>query len=128
MDPNWVLLGIQPEESLRIQLTAKQPGLEMRTRQISLDAQFRGGQTEMTEAYEDLLLDVIRGDRSLFLRYDEVEYAWRVVEPVLDVWAVERDYIPTYPAGSWGPREARRLFDKEEHRWRHTLEPNEAMD
>lgn len=128
MDPNWVLLGIQPEESLRIQLTAKQPGLEMRTRQISLDAQFRGGQTEMTEAYEDLLLDVIRGDRSLFLRYDEVEHAWRVVEPVLDVWAVERDYIPTYPAGSWGPRESRRLFDKEEHRWRHTLEPNEVMD
>jgi glucose-6-phosphate 1-dehydrogenase len=126
MSPNWILLGIQPEESLRIQLTAKQPGLEMRTRQISLDAHFRGDESETSDAYEDLLLDVILGDRSLFLRYDEVEFAWRVVEPVLDVWAVERDFIPTYPAGSWGPREARRLFDREEHRWRHSLDPNSA--
>jgi glucose-6-phosphate 1-dehydrogenase len=128
MNPNWILLGIQPEECLRVELTAKQPGLEMRTRPISLDAHFRGGQAENTDAYEDLLLDVIRGDRSLFLRYDEVEYAWRVVEPVLDVWAVERDFIPTYPAGSWGPKDARRLFDREEHRWRHSLDPNEVTD
>ncbi len=128
MSPNWVLLGIQPEECLRVQLTAKQPGLEMRTRQISLDAHFRGDQSETTDAYEDLLLDVIQGDRSLFLRYDEVEYAWRVVEPVLDVWAIERDFIPTYPAGSWGPKDARRLFDREGHDWRHSLDPNEVTD
>jgi len=51
-----------------------------------------------------------------------------VVEPVLDVWAVERDYIPTYPAGSWGPKDARRLFDREEHRWRQTLDPDEVAD
>ncbi len=120
---NWVVLGIQPEESLRVQLTAKEPGLEMRTRQLSLDAHFRDGQHEKTDAYEDLLLDVIRGDRSLFLRYDEVEYAWRVVDPVLSVWASEADYIPTYPAGSWGPKESRRIFDREEHRWRQNLEP-----
>ncbi|MGD9600967.1 MAG: glucose-6-phosphate dehydrogenase [Gammaproteobacteria bacterium] len=120
---NWVILGIQPEESLRVEITAKQPGLEMRTRQLSLDAHFRDGGHEKTDAYEDLLLDVIRGDRSLFLRYDEVEYAWRVVDSVLSVWASETDYIPTYTAGSWGPRESRRIFDREEHRWRHTLDP-----
>jgi glucose-6-phosphate 1-dehydrogenase len=100
----------------------------MRTRQISLDAHFRGDESETSDAYEDLLLDVILGDRSLFLRYDEVEFAWRVVEPVLDVWAVERDSIPTYPAGSWGPKDARRLFDREEHRWRQTLDPDEVAD
>lgn len=121
---NWIILGIQPEESLRVEITAKEPGLEMRTRQLSLDAHFRDEQHEKTDAYEDLLLDVIRGDRSLFLRYDEVEYAWRVVDPVLSVWATEADYIPTYPAGSWGPRESRRIFDREEHRWRHTLQPD----
>jgi glucose-6-phosphate 1-dehydrogenase len=120
---NWVILGIQPQESLRVQITAKQPGLEMRTRQLSLDAHFRDDQQEKTDAYEDLLLDVIRGDRSLFLRYDEVEYAWRVVDPVLSLWASETDYIPTYAAGSWGPRESRRIFDREEHRWRHSLDP-----
>ncbi len=124
MSPNWVIMGIQPEECLRIEMTAKEPGLEMRTRQISLDAHFRDGEQERSDAYEDLLLDVIQGDRSLFLRYDEVEYAWRVVEPVLDVWATERDYVPSYPAGSWGPKESRRLFDKEEHSWRHTLDPD----
>ncbi|MFM1891519.1 MAG: hypothetical protein RLZ44_596 [Pseudomonadota bacterium] len=128
MNPNWVILGIQPEECLRMELTAKEPGLEMRTRQISLDAHFRDGEHERTDAYEDLLLDVIQGDRSLFLRYDEVEYAWRVVEPVLDVWATERDYVPAYAAGSWGPKDARRLFDKEEHRWRHTLDPEDYDD
>ena len=128
MNPNWILLGIQPEECLRVQLTAKQPGLEMLTQQISLDAQFRGEPSQTTDAYEGLLLDVIEGDRSLFLRYDEVESAWRVVEPVLDVWDMERDYIPTYPAGSWGPKDARRLFDREEHRWRQTLDPNEVAD
>lgn len=120
---NWVILGIQPEESLRVEITAKEPGLEMRTRQLSLDAHFRAIEDEQTEAYEDLLLDVIRGDSSLFLRYDEVEYAWRIVDPVLSVWASESDYVPVYPAGSWGPRESRRIFDREEHRWRHTLEP-----
>ncbi|MGH8596415.1 MAG: glucose-6-phosphate dehydrogenase, partial [Gammaproteobacteria bacterium] len=78
---NWVVLGIQPEETLRIEISAKEPGLEMRTRQLSLDAHFRDERHESTDAYEDLLLDVIRGDRSLFLRYDEVEYAWRVVDP-----------------------------------------------
>ena len=128
MKPNWVILGIQPEESLRVELTAKQPGLEMRTRQISLDAHFRCDESEQTDAYEDLLLDVMQGDGSLFLRYDEVEYAWRVVEPVLDVWAIERDFIPLYPAGSWGPKESRRLFDKEEDEWRHALEPDESSD
>ena len=128
MHPNWVVLGIQPEECLRMELSAKEPGLEMRTRQISLDAQFRDARYEHTDAYEDLLLDVIEGDRSLFLRYDEVEAAWRVVDPVLHVWATERDYIPTYPAGSWGPKDALRLFDKEEQTWRHTLDPEGGDD
>jgi len=125
---NWVILGIQPEESLRVEITAKEPGLEMRTRQLSLDAHFRASEDEQTEAYEDLLLDVIRGDSSLFLRYDEVEYAWRVVDPVLSVWSSESDYVPIYPAGSWGPRESRRIFDREEHRWRHSLEPQGPED
>jgi glucose-6-phosphate 1-dehydrogenase len=54
-----------------------------------------------------------------------VEYAWRVVDPVIKVWATERDYIQTYPAGSWGPKESRRLFDKESQQWRHNLDPEQ---
>jgi glucose-6-phosphate 1-dehydrogenase len=120
---NWVLLGIQPCECLRMEITVKEPGLEMRTRQSSLDASLRHAGDTLTDAYEDLLLDVIEGDRSLFLRYDEVENAWGVVDPVLRHWAIERDFIHTYPAGSWGPEESGRLFEKAGQHWRHSLEP-----
>ncbi|OQX32495.1 MAG: glucose-6-phosphate dehydrogenase, partial [Candidatus Sedimenticola endophacoides] len=123
MRQNWVLLGIQPAECLKVEMTVKEPGLEMRTRQTSLDASLRRTDEAQTDAYEELLLDVIQGDRSLFLRYDEVEYAWRVVDPVLRAWATERDFIHTYPAGSWGPEESRRLFEKEAQHWRHSLAP-----
>ena len=78
MLPNWVLLGIQPVDCLRMEVTVKEPGLEMKTRLTSLDAGFRNEDELATDAYEDLLLDVIEGDRSLFLRLDEVENAWRV--------------------------------------------------
>ncbi len=121
--PNWLLLGIQPEECIRTEMTVKVPGLEMSTRVTSLEASYRKEDEHHIDAYEDLLLDVIQGNRSLFLRSDEVEYAWRIVDPVLQKWAQERDYITTYPAGSWGPVESRILFDKESHYWRHSLTP-----
>ena len=119
---NWILLGIQPEECIRMELTVKEPGLEMQTRVSSLDASFRNEDEKAIDAYEDLLLDVLKGDRSLFLRFDEVEYAWRIVDPILQTWAMERDYIATYPAGSWGPEDSR-LFDKDNQAWRSSLTP-----
>ena len=122
MNQNWVLLGIQPEECIRIEMTVKEPGLEMRTRTRSLDASFRNEDEKAIDAYEDLLQDVLKGDRSLFLRFDEVEYAWRIVDPILQTWANERDYIATYPAGSWGPEDSR-LFDKSAQSWRSSLTP-----
>jgi glucose-6-phosphate 1-dehydrogenase len=121
--PNWLIMSIAPEESLRLEISVKEPGLAMKTRQISLDAPFRCEHHARTDAYEGLLMDVIEGDRSLFLRYDEVEWAWRIVDPVLGVWASERDFIPTYPAGEWEPDEVRRIFNKSDHAWRHLLDP-----
>ena len=121
--PNWLIMSMSPEESLRLEITVKQPGLEMQTRQISLDAPFRCEHDAKTDAYEGLLLDVIEGDRSLFLRFDEVEYAWRIVDPVLRNWSTERDYIATYPAGEWEPQEVSRIFDRAEHAWRCVLDP-----
>jgi len=121
--PNWLLMGIQPEECIRMEMTVKEPGLEMSTRLTSLDASYRNEDEHHTDAYEDLLLDVIEGDRSLFLRADEVECAWKIVDPILQKWSEERDYIATYPAGSWGPEESRRLFDKEKQHWRYSLKP-----
>jgi len=125
MKPDWVLLGIQPYECLKIEMQVKEPGPTMSTRTISLDASLSNGEEEQYDAYEDLLLDVIRGDQSQFLRFDEVEYAWQVVDPILRVWATERDFIHTYPAGTWGPQETRRMFEKEDQFWRHSLEPDD---
>jgi glucose-6-phosphate 1-dehydrogenase len=116
---NWLVLGIQPEACLRLEMTVKEPGLEMRTRTVSLDAGFLDEEESTTDAYEDLLLDVIEGDQSLFLRWDEVEWAWRVVEPILRVWATDKSPPDTYEAGSWGAIQSRRLFDDKAFHWRH---------
>lgn len=121
IDPNWVLLSIQPEESMRMEIHVKQPGLDMDTRTMQLNASYSHPDVQSLDAYETLLLDVMEGDRSLFLRFDEVEWAWRVVDPILKNWSVEREYIPTYPAGTWGPPEANRLFDSETQMWRNEL-------
>ena len=125
---NWLVLGIQPEECLRMEMTVKEPGLEMHTRTASLNASFTGGDLKNTDAYEDLLLDVIEGDQSLFLRWDEVEWAWRIVDPVIRAWATDDKNIDTYQAGSWGAVKSRRLFDNDDVTWRHSTgpEPHDA--
>jgi glucose-6-phosphate 1-dehydrogenase len=119
--PNWLLLGIQPNDCLRMEMNVKVPGLDLHTRTINLDAAYRKGSEEDHDAYEGLLLDVLHGDHSMFLRYDEVEWAWRVVDPVLKAWAMEREFINTYAAGTWGPRGTYRLFEREDQFWRHSL-------
>ncbi|WP_295538809.1 glucose-6-phosphate dehydrogenase [uncultured Thiohalocapsa sp.] len=122
LKPNWLLLNIQPNECMRLELLVKQPGLTMRTQTERLDASTCAIGRDQIDAYEALILDVLSGDHSLFLRADEVEHAWRVVDPVLKLWATERDYIHTYEAGGWGPTEATRLFDKEDQDWRNGLD------
>lgn len=121
IDPNWILLSIQPEESMHMEIHVKQPGLDMDTRMLQLNASYRQTNEVPLDAYETLLLDVIEGDRTLFIRFDEVEWAWRVVDPILKFWAHERDFIHTYAAGSWGPQESNRLFDSEDQEWRNSL-------
>jgi glucose-6-phosphate 1-dehydrogenase len=122
LKPNWILLSIQPSECVRVERQVKQEGLEMRTQTERLDASSCAIGSSQIDAYEGLILDIIAGDHSLFLRSDEVSWAWQVVDPVLKLWATERDYIQTYPAGSWGPREATRLFDRDDQDWRNDLE------
>lgn len=122
LKPNWLLMGIQPNECLRLELQVKQQGLEMLAETQRLDAASCGVPQYGIDAYEALLLDVIDGDSSLFLRYDEVSWAWRVVDPILKTWSTERDFIHTYPAGSWGPQETNRLFIRDDQCWRNTLE------
>jgi glucose-6-phosphate 1-dehydrogenase len=118
IEPNWIVLSIQPSETMNLEIHARQPGLGMHTRLLQLNAGYRGQGEQAIGAYEALLLDIIRGDQTNFIRFDEVEWAWRVVEPVLRFWAQERGFIHTYPAGSSGPQEANRLFEWDYQRWR----------
>lgn len=121
IEPNWIVLSLYPEENMRMEIHAKQPGLEMITRIAEMQAPYRQPGEKSLEAYETLLLDVIEGDRSLFIRFDEVEWAWRVVDPVLRHWATTDEFIHTYAAGSWGPEESSRLFDSEDQQWRNAF-------
>jgi glucose-6-phosphate 1-dehydrogenase len=121
IEPNWIVLSIYPRECMHMQIHAKRPGLDMNTRIVDLSAQYRDPDEPALDAYETLLLDVIEGDRSLFIRFDEVEWAWRVVDPILRSWSNEDNFIHSYPAGTWGPHESTRLFDAEDHEWRNGL-------
>ncbi len=119
--PNWIMLGIQPHDTMKMEMQVKVPGLDLHTRTMSLDATYRKGEEQSVDAYEGLLLDVMLGDQSLFLRIDEVEAAWRVVDPVIKVWAMERGFITPYAAGTAGPRGTYRLFDRDDQFWRQSL-------
>lgn len=121
LKPNWILLSLQPNESMNMELHIKAPGLGMDTRVTTLNASYRQpDETPPIEAYQALILDVIKGDKTLFIRFDEVEWAWRVVDPILKKWQQERDFIHTYPAGTWGP-ETSHLFDCEDQEWRNEV-------
>jgi glucose-6-phosphate 1-dehydrogenase len=121
MAPNWIVLNLQPEESMHLEVHARQTGLGMHTRVVQMNAGYRGGDERAIDAYEALLMDVVRGDATNFIRFDEVEWAWRVVDPIIKFWAQEREYIHSYPAGTWGPEEASRLFEWEYQSWRNGL-------
>ncbi|MFM9912049.1 MAG: glucose-6-phosphate dehydrogenase [Methylophilaceae bacterium] len=121
IEPNWITLELQPNDSMQMELQVKTPGLGMGTRQAKLNAPYRQGNEAPMESYEALILDVIGGDKTLFIRFDEVEWAWRVVDPIVKSWSQERDFIHTYPAGSWGAEESSRLFDCEDQEWRNEI-------
>jgi glucose-6-phosphate 1-dehydrogenase len=124
--PNWLLLGIQPEQCIRAEVQVREPGIGMRTRTTQLDASTCYQAGYQLDAYETLLLDVIGDDHSQFLRSDEVEWAWRIVDPIIKEWSVERDFIHTYAAGTWGPKEVDRLFEREDQTWRHSFACDDA--
>jgi len=117
--PNVLTLAIQPHEAIRLSFGVKRPGssMVMAPATLAFDYQDHFG-AESPQAYERLLLDALRGDQTLFLRADEIEAAWHVIDGVLDGWRVDgAPPVLDYPAGSWGPREADRLFRGCEGSW-----------
>jgi glucose-6-phosphate 1-dehydrogenase len=125
MEPNWIIFRVQPDEAIKIEMTAKQPGVGIATQQLSLDASLSPC-GDSNDAYEDLLLDVIEGDRSLFLRYDEVKAAWQIVDPIIQNWAANQSFIDTYASGGWGPSGADSLFEEAGQGWRFNADPDTA--
>ena len=118
---NWIVMGLQPDNTLRIELQAKQPGLEMKAHTVGLETMESDDNKHKLDAYEALILDAIQGDRSLFLRADEVNLAWKAVDPILEKWSEEKDFIHTYTAGTWGPEEVEQLKDNSCHAWRNNV-------
>ena len=118
---NWIVMGLQPDNTLRIELQAKQPGLEMKAHTVGLETMESDDIKHKLDAYEALILDAIQGDRSLFLRADEVNLAWKAVDPILEKWSEEKDFIHTYKAGTWGPEEVEQLKDNSCHAWRNNV-------
>jgi glucose-6-phosphate 1-dehydrogenase len=95
------------------------PGQTFRVRTVTMDFSYGAAFMEETpEAYERLLLDAMVGDPTLFIRTDEVDQAWRIVDPVLESWARGQPPVSGYAAGSWGPKEADLLLERDGRRWR----------
>ncbi len=117
--PNRLVIRIQPEEGITLRIQAKQPGTGMLLSPVDMDFCYRDAfKSAAPEAYETLLLDVMRGDATLFMRADQVEAAWAVISPVLEVWeAVPPGDFPDYPAGSWGPESAASLLSQDGRSW-----------
>lgn len=116
---NRLIISIQPEMSIRLQLQAKRPGLDMILNTVDMLFDYSGTYSGGTpEAYETLLMDVMEGDQTLFMRGDQVEAAWELIMPILEVWETKKNLdFPNYAAGSWGPELAEALIAQEGFHW-----------
>lgn len=121
-DQNWLMLGIQPRECIKMEIQSKIPGLDISTRTIQLDAANRQETDETIDAYEALLLNLMEGDNSLYLHISEVEAQWRLVDPVVKAWAADKKTVYQYPAGSQDPEASKVIFEAEDQFWRYSIE------
>jgi len=118
--PNVLVFRIQPDEGISLQFSAKRPAMQFAVESVAMDFSYsKTWQMSLPEAYERLLLDVMRGDSTLFTRSDQVEAAWQVVDPILQAWQ-SQPAIPVYryQPGSWGPAASDDLLAKEGRSWR----------
>jgi len=122
LQPNMLIIRLQPEEYIQLLVMAKEPGLDrngVRLREVplnlSLDAEFAGSRRRI--AYERLLLDLIEGDQTLFVRRDEVEAQWRFIDAIREGWDANNVKPRSYPSGSWGPSAAIALTERDGVTW-----------
>src|SRR5205823_6747571 len=124
--PNVLIMRVQPNEGVSLNFEVKVPGAAValtsaiEVAPVDMDFTYSEAFGETAApAYETLLLDVMIGEATLFTRSDEVDAAWRVIDPLIKYWETHKPKrMPTYAAGSWGPREADELIEKDGMEWR----------
>ncbi len=117
--PNRLVIRLQPDEGIRLWLMIKDPGPGgMRLQHVSLDMSFAAAfAVRNPDAYERLILDVVRGNQTLFMRRDEVEAAWAWVDPIIEAWTASGEAPKPYTAGTWGPSAAIALIERDARSW-----------
>jgi glucose-6-phosphate 1-dehydrogenase len=119
VEHNVLSIQVQPKEGMSLRISSKQPGPRFRVRPVEMDFHYDSSfGVASPEAYERLLLDVMKGDPTLFTRNDEIEESWELLAPIFEVW--EGSTPPplcTYEAGTWGPAAADELLNRDGHKW-----------
>jgi len=118
MSNNVLVFRVQPDEGMTVRFGSKVPGAGLELRDVSMDFQYGDSFAEDSpEAYERLILDVLLGEPPLFPRHAEVEYGWRILDPVLEHWAAHGRPEP-YASGGWGPQSAYEMLARDGRQWR----------
>ncbi|MBS3131788.1 glucose-6-phosphate dehydrogenase [Candidatus Woesearchaeota archaeon] len=125
LDPNMLMIRIQPDEGISLQFNAKIPGAKMLIDPVRMDFchECKFGPNS-PEAYERLLHDVMAGDPTLFTGWDEVEHSWRLVDVITKTWEKTKAKFPNYEVGSWGPKDANSLIEKDGRKWLEPQKPS----
>ncbi|MBD0348022.1 MAG: glucose-6-phosphate dehydrogenase [Thermoleophilia bacterium] len=117
--PNVLLVHVQPDEGVSLAIAAKVPGQGMTIRTVDMNFLYGGAfRTDLPEAYERLILDCLLGDATLFMRADEIEEQWSLVDAIVAAWQRDRPSFPNYEAGTWGPPAADDLMHRDGRSWR----------
>ena len=127
--PNRLMISIQPELEIGLLFEGKVPGLHMKLLPVEMDFMYKGNYMQsLPEAYEALLLDVLEGDATQFMRADQIEWAWKVVMPILDAWKKSpKKGLQFYQAGTWGPAAADAILKPVAKEWFRLAHPTEGI-
>ncbi len=126
LTPNRLIINIQPESGIRLRFLAKDPGLEMLLKPVEMQFNYNGQyDAGFPEAYETLLLDIMQGDATMFMRDDQVNAAWDILMPVINHWQNNKPIdFPNYASGTWGPEDAETLIAHDGNTWLMPVDSN----
>ena len=130
LTPNILSICIQPDEGIHLQFETKQPDSYQETRSVDMEFHYRSsfGDGPLPEAYERLLLDALHGDAALFARSDEIEQAWKLIDPLVEAWESRREVEPCqYMPASWGPVESDELLSNSSRTWRMSCGDHDVL-